>query len=468
MNVITITVGDVYSMVQSKDARVYSTLKVICRARPDGYMFTPRYQAGRWNGYVSLVVKSNQFPTGLLGLVHKAFTDKGYTVKIVGLNTANVKQVEADCLSGITLRDYQVEAANKLLQAGRGIAKMATNAGKTEVMAAVIKQIPGNHLVMVSKLDLMHQTAERLTKRLGEEVGVIGGGERKLGRITVCMIQTLYASPETIKVLGDITSIHIDECHHASSESYLDVLQRIPAKYRYGYSGTPLTYNALNDMVLIGATGRVLVDINNAYMIENGYSAPTEVIMLPVEDNSVYNWGMPYDRAYTNLVVKNRTRNAIIGKIASYHKDSVILIIVRQIAHGEVLAELIPDSVFVNGSDSIRKRREVLEAMKNGPMVVIATNIFDEGVDVPSINVVVIAAGGKEPRSVLQRVGRGLRRKDDGSSLVVYDFIDDTNMYLFEHSNARVNTYVSEGFIITEAAPNTHPYVLRAGRKRRI
>jgi superfamily II DNA or RNA helicase len=80
--------------------------------------------------------------------------------------------------------------------------------------------------------------------------------------------------------------------------------------------------------------------------------------------------------------------------------------------------------------------------------VVVSTAILDEGVDVPNINAVVYARGGKSIRKLLQGIGRGLRKKDDGSSLKFYDFIDNTSGYLLKHSLNRYKTLKKEKFEI--------------------
>jgi superfamily II DNA or RNA helicase len=67
--------------------------------------------------------------------------------------------------------------------------------------------------------------------------------------------------------------------------------------------------------------------------------------------------------------------------------------------------------------------------------VLIATTIFDEGVDVSGINCLFLAAGGKSMRQLLQRIGRGLRKKSDGSCIEVYDdVLDYHNEHLTRHT----------------------------------
>jgi superfamily II DNA or RNA helicase len=238
----------------------------------------------------------------------------------------------------------------------------------------------------------------------------------------------------------------VDECHHLSSKSMMNIVDGISGAYRFGFSGTPLKHDLLSDLKLIAVTGRVVIDISNDYLIKAGFSATPKVYLYTIEDQDKDDWELPYQRAYSELIVKNEKRNQIIVDIAKKAKGTV-LILVNIIQHGKMLESMIPDSIFVNGSDEMEKRFGALDAMRTQPKgIFIASPIFDEGIDVPGLDNVILACGGKSHIKLLQRIGRGLRRKESNNILNVYDFIDDTNQYLLEHSDVRIDTYVQEGF----------------------
>ena len=70
--------------------------------------------------------------------------------------------------------------------------------------------------------------------------------------------------------------------------------------------------------------------------------------------------------------------------------------------------------------------------------VLIGTNILDVGVDVPSIGMVILAAGGKAEVQLRQRIGRGLRRKKTGKNITyIIDFQDSFNQHLLKHAKTR-------------------------------
>jgi len=294
----------------------------------------------------------------------------------------------------------------------------------------------------------MYQTADRIERRLGVPVGRIGDGVLQPSIITVAMVQTLYSRPEFLGAFYDNVVLMADECHHVSSDQMLSILNKIPGPYRFGFSGTPLKHTKLADLKLIGATGPVVVDVTNADLIDEGWSATPTVEMHMVTGDSL--WDADYQTAYDEAIVHNDVRNEIITTRVNALSDKVVLILVTRIEHGVLLRNALPGSIFVNGSHPIELRQATLDQMRNGKVgVYIASPIFDEGIDVPGVDVLVLAGGGKSHIKLLQRIGRGMRKKPGDNRILIVDFIDDTNQYLLSHSESRVVIYEKEGFETT-------------------
>lgn len=462
--VVNIALGHVYSAVSDPNLMVGNyTVKTIvrnvCRAHPNGFRFSKKYKMRHWDGY-DYLSNGHTFPTGLISYVVHRLKKAGATVSIDYGDYADYighdVTIPHDYLKGITLRNYQIEAAETLLRSGRGIAKMATNSGKTEIMSAVVQYLNKQTIVIVPWKSLMYQTAERISKRLGVSVGMLGDGIYDLQPITVCIIDSLRNrikyDPEFLKFISANEVMIIDECHNASaSESLLEVISNIPGMFRFGFSATPLKHDRLSDLRLIGITGKILYEVTNDQLIEMGHSARPEVRLITLKDHSKSSWELDYQEAYKELIVENSIRNRHICKICDSHANSVILILVSRVKHGKLLHKLMPGSHFIYGNSSKEARDEFIGMMNTKPGIYIVNKIFDEGVDVPAINVQIFACGGLSDNRQLQRIGRGLREKKSGENKVIlYDFIDDTNRYLLKHSAARVDVYVREGFDVSE------------------
>jgi superfamily II DNA or RNA helicase len=223
------------------------------------------------------------------------------------------------------------------------------------------------------------------------------------------------------------------------------------ATYRFGLTGTVDKKDEINMMRLFGCMGEIVIKISNDFLIEQGHSAKPTIYLETISSPKLQ--GLEYKDAYEKGIVENELRNEkIASKVTEkYNEGKGCLVIVNRKKHGETLKKLLEDNdvecEFTHGSFS--GREEVLEDMKKGKLkVLIATTILDEGVDVSGISCLWMAAGGKSFRQVLQRIGRGLRRKDDGSGLEVYDFLDFTNEHLTNHTNERYQYYKDEKFEI--------------------
>ena len=458
MDYVKLRIGEVYSKVVDGPAKALTILAETCRAHPNNYFFMPKYRDGTWDGYISLLKGFKTFPTGLLKIVAEAFAKEGwhYQSKDISFNIRRVHDPMPfppdDLLNNVILRDYQVDAIEKLLHTERGIAKMATNAGKTVVFAALIKLLGNrNALVVVQSKDLLYQTSKRLSEYLGRSVGLIGDSQRDEDDICVATIQTL-ASLKKHKIsipkrFAENRILILDECHHSSASQTFDILMRIPGWYRYGFSGTPLDRGKLNDLKLIACTGSLQVEVSNAELIEEEWSAKP-LIFLHELPSYIGFWGESYQEAYTALIVTNAERHLLIMKIAEQEIDrGSVLIIVTRIEQGEALQKMIPDSIFVNGNSPVQERQDVLKRLGRGDrLCCIATQIFDEGVDVPALDTLILAGGGKSQLKLLQRVGRGLRKKEGRNIVHIHDFLDGSNKYLLAHTEERVAVYKQEGF----------------------
>jgi superfamily II DNA or RNA helicase len=121
--------------------------------------------------------------------------------------------------------------------------------------------------------------------------------------------------------------------------------------------------------------------------------------------------------------------------------------LVRNIEHGLELEKMIEGSLFVHGSKDSDFRKDVIDRMESGDLqYVIASNIFNEGISINAIRVLIVASGGKSKIETVQRLGRALRKDEGKEEAIVYDFYDYGNKYTSRHSEERMRTYKKVGF----------------------
>ena len=145
---------------------------------------------------------------------------------------------------------------------------------------------------------------------------------------------------------------------------------------------------------------------------------------------------------YKNYITVNDKRNEMIVKAATklVEQGFRTLVLFHTKAHGKRLKEMISENVkcgILSGDDKIEVRDKVCKQLESGEIdCIVASKIFDIGVDLPSLSALVIGGGGKSSVRALQRVGRVIRKYPGKTIAPVIDFADQAP-YLLEHSVTR-------------------------------
>lgn len=477
--------------------------------------FSPAYKNGWWDGYTRFFdKKNNSFPTGLLSsvleIVESCYEPDEY--RIIDQRTGSEFLLDGENLQSVVLehskkelRDYQVQSVNDLMNTEifgmkfqRGILNLATNAGKTVIAEAVIQQIYPKllekwkptkssdavkpvFLFVTHSKEIAYQAKKSFESDLGIPVGLIGDGKWKVESVTIGIIPTMYSrfknkKPEFVELTKRVVAFVADECHHSSSNSWVEVLSDFNnANLRIGLTGTVDEKDQVKKTRLLAVTGEIITKVSNKFLIENNYSAKPECYMIPIDYpncDKIKLYGrddeygeLDYGDIYQKGIVGNMWRNYVIAKICEMEvkeNQGQVLVLVDRLEHGQCIQECFDflDSdircIFLHGELDTATRQQGLERLVHKQVdVIIATTILDEGVDVPNINAMIYARGGKSIRKLLQGIGRGLRKKADGSNLRMYDFIDDTAYVLIKQSQQRLETLKKEKFKVKKLCTDT-------------
>lgn len=458
---IQIRYGNLYSEVLNRE--VYDLLDNSLSFRDKNYFWLQRNNPTAWDGYTRFFNKfTGKFLTGLIYRVKNILSEIGHTVEIIGDIPPRIEFKNLP-LNGIeALRDDQIPSIKACLAFGRGIDSATTNFGKGEVIASLCKEYNLKTLVIVNRKSLFDNIHDRLKLRLCRPIGSIRGTEFKVANVTVAMSMTLSSNildSNLLEYLRSIDLLIVDECHFAGSKSYQKVLKKIPSKYRFGFSATPFKDDIINDLKIEGIFGKIIHTIKNKTLIGLGISAKPEIRILNVnsgidamalkedeEGNSVLKRN--FLKTYKTCVVQNASRNLLINKICALEKKN-ILIIVREIEHGERLNNIIKGSVFINGTT--KNNKAIVKDFDDEKIpVLISSSIIDTGVDISNIRVLILASGMYSKGNLLQRIGRGLRRKEFDNTVRIYDFKDNYSKYLNRHYKIRLKHYKEEQFTIVD------------------
>lgn len=458
---IHIEYGPVHSRVSSSDAaEMHLADTLLCKAftyEVPNYIFTTGYQEGWWDGRKTFYdLGKHQFLSGLLSMVVKQLRQDEFEVVVNGYPASHKNLVKLAFgpirLHGdITLRDYQMHAVFQTLRYSRGIWKLATNAGKTEVIAGVIDALDKPQtVVLVPRLEIFRQTIKRLQARLSDPIGAVGDGiwDPHVGGTTVVMYHTLrkkLKDSKAIKWLRDTIALFGDEVQFLTDEGYQKSWNAIPAPIRIGMSGTPFKESIIDEMVVRAHCGPVLCNIGNAELIARGVSVKPKIVFLepavPLNEKKVMELGT-WDTTLYNC----KYRNELIGNLACgfVKTGRQTVIMVNRVEHGKQIQKYTPGSVLTHSQASNRKQVEA--RLRSGEVFCcICTSIFDTGMSVDYLQALILAGGGNASHTLLQRLGRLLRTASDLEKDVwCVEFWDTFNKITRSHSRDRWEIFKAE------------------------
>jgi len=456
---VVLDVDVVYTYVRSGKVEVHSEVDRLLSVKVPWAFWSNAYKMGFWDGYKRFYdILRNRFLTGFLPRVAAGLMEKGFKVEVNGAEkvfggwNGDIENVVLNGVDEVRWKETQLPVLKQLLSCKRAAVKMGTGAGKTEVIAGILKALSREKaLVLVHRVELLHQTVERLKMRLGEDVGMIGSGRVDVDkRIVVGMVQSVWMKkPKLAKWLKDeVGVLVVDECHHCPSRTWSYVAMSCGAKWRYGFSGTPIVYSEERDMLLIGLTGDVVYGVQVKDLVEKGYAAKPKVNVVVVPFKYKGSWNEIFDEVYGKDGRMVEVLKAVLeGELAKGKKG--IVVFVERIRHGKrLLSELKEkgwDVVFAYGGRSDMERVSIVEGMRKKKYdVVVATTIFDEGIDVPGIGGIVFWCSTKSIVRIMQRIGRGVRVEEGKNEIDVWEFVVD-NKYMKEHLKRRITYYGKEG-----------------------
>jgi superfamily II DNA or RNA helicase len=214
-------------------------------------------------------------------------------------------------------------------------------------------------------------------------------------------------------------------------------------------SGTIPDENTLDGMKIRAHGGDIVCEISPKYLVHKGYIAKPQFYFVNCDkcsvDLSKYN-SVEFQKYFISAIAENQYRNEIICDLIGYNLGKKVLVIVQFIKHGEILYNMLKDYVdckYIHGKTA--GNYKIIKEFNNDKFkILIGSSILDEGITFPSIDILILAAGGKSQRQLAQRIGRGLDPVNE--KVVVFDFMDNFHRVFKKHSNMRRRYIEKQGF----------------------
>ena len=316
----------------------------------------------------------------------------------------------------------------------------ATGTGKTFLSAFDVQQFePERMLFIVHREQILQKSLKDFQKVLqfADSEGLIyhSGADLKGKKYIFATIQTISRDYNLNLFPDDFFDyILIDEVHKAGADSYKKVINYFKPEFYLGMTATPERTDGQNIYELF--------DYNIAYEIrlqdalDNDMLCP--FIYYGVKDIEVEGCLIDENTTIANLTSGERVRH-ILSKIKFYGVSGttvkgLIFCSSKQEAH-ELSIKLNQRGKrcrALTGDDNIETRNQVVAQLEKGELEYILTvDIFNEGIDIPSVNQVVMLRNTQSSIVFVQQLGRGLRKHESKEYVTIIDFIGNyKNNYL--------------------------------------
>ena len=338
-------------------------------------------------------------------------------------------------------RGAQIEALyalNNLRQDGgiKGIVQAATGIGKT-FLAAFDSQGFDRVLFVAHRKEILEQAAKSFRCiRPDKTAGFFMSEYKENDTDFVFASVATLGQPEYLNSKyfdkEDFDYIVIDEFHHAVNKQYKNIIEYFKPKFLLGLTATPERMDGRDIFALCDYN--VPYEINLAEGINKGMLAPFRYYGI-YDDTDYkkieYNQGHYNIKSLNSAYIANTRRTDLIFMHYSKHKRKRALGFCCSREHAEMMAKefckrgVKAASVYSGSQGRYAVDREkALMELKTGILeVIFSVDMFNEGVDVKSIDLVMFLRPTESPVVFMQQLGRGLRIDKGKQYLVVLDFI---------------------------------------------
>lgn len=377
------------------------------------------------------------------------------------------------------MQSAAIKALRELRAKGKkkGLLIAATGTGKTYLSAFDAKEYNPKHMLFLVHREQIVQKAKEdyldvFGKEAEDELGIISGGSRELDkRIIFATIQTMSKASVYKSFSPDYFDyIVIDEVHKAGAESYQRILNYFRPDFLLGMSATPDRPDAgRRDNSGIERNIYKLFDYNIAYEIRLNQAMEANLLCpfhyFGIVDISVDGQPLSDNADFRYLTCEERVDNII--KNAEYygysgHRVKGLIFCSKKEEAKQLSVELNKRgyrTVALTGEDDIERRIECVDRleMESGDGCldyIITVDIFNEGIDIPSVNQVIMLRPTESAIIFVQQLGRGLRKDPGKEFVVVIDFIANYQKNYFipialsgdnSYKKDNLRRYVSEG-----------------------
>lgn len=364
----------------------------------------------------------------------------GDDISVQDINVSTCLRKAEYGAKAVPLYDFQKQAVECICKEACGILQSPTGSGKTQMGIAIITKLKMKALWITHTKDLLEQSKKRALQYINSaQIGTITEGKINIGSaVTFATIQTL-AKIDLDQLKDTWGLVIVDECHRVAGSptrltQFYEVLDNLNAHYKFGLSAT--VHRADGS---IKSTKAILGEVK--YLITQddvkNYTVPVTVKRentLQQLGRECQNWDGTIDyQKFLTSITSNHRRNCLIEKIIECTQDRHILVLSDRVNHlydlcNSLSVRLHNKAVVVTGKTDKKTREASIEAMRNRKKTIMFSTykLAAEGLDIPCLDVLIMATPIKDYAKVVQSIGRLTRKCDGKTNSVVYDLVDES------------------------------------------
>lgn len=311
----------------------------------------------------------------------------------------------------------------------KGLLISATGTGKTYLSAFDVKNLkPEKMLFIAHRKTILRKAKYTFENIISNKKMAIYGEESIVDADYIfAMVQTLNKKEHLEKFSKNYFNyIIIDEVHHSGAKTYQSIISYFKPDFLLGMTATP---ERSDDFDIYR-----LFNHNIAYEIRL-YDALRENLLCPfhyfgVSDITVDGECIDNKTSIKNLTLEQRIDHIIEkSRYYGYSGEKLHgLMFVSRVEEANILAEKFNErgikSIALTGEHGDNTRENAIEKLENGEIeYIITVDIFNEGIDIPCVNQVILLRPTESSIVYIQQLGRGLRKNKNKEFVVVLDFI---------------------------------------------
>lgn len=402
-----------------------------------------------------LISHKGIFLTGYLARVKKYLTDNHIEYEIEN-RAERLRPTNLPIIKDKILRDDQQRLVQAAIKNQRGVLVAVTGSGKTLIAGSIISCFKNKKaLFLCNKKSLAYQTAQDFREYGLKNITMVGDGVKNTDGDIVVAIQKSFVAMDLKSLSTKFDIVIVDEVHGLSSNDsqFAQILENLLAPIRIGLTATYPSDQYIQ-LVIEGLLGNVIGELTDQEAKENNIIADTKVIIRKVEfDQSVMDC-KNYHRAREVGIINNQNYNRqIIREAMRWNKKGKsVLIYFFEKEHGHFLKSIADElglyCELLYGDSPTEKREHVKDNFKSKKILcVIASSIWNTGVNIPALDVVINAAGGKSEIAIKQLRGRGTRKYEGKEKLYYIDFFNPNHDSFIKHFGFRLCIYFENNWM---------------------